>query len=127
MILKKALQEADWEKAISCLTIYLNHSAGQSQPEIDKARALYARVHLQMAEERLQAAQSDSMPLSKGVIKHAISDCETALQQCPDFTPAAQRLVQLLYEKGDKRGAEKQARKLFAIAPDEQVLPFCVM
>ena len=122
VILKKALQEADWEKAVSCLTIYLNHSSGQSQPEIDKARALYARVHLQMAEERLQAAQTDNMPLSKAVIKQAVSDCETALHQCPDFTPAAQRLVQLLCEKGDKRGAEKHARKLFAIAPDEASL-----
>ena len=118
VILKQALHEGEWHKAIDCLKIYLNHSGGHSAAEIARARALYAKLHLQIAEERIAADTTENHALSKPVIKETITLCETALSHCPDFTPAGQRLVALLVTKGDKRAAEKQAAKLFSLRPD---------
>ena len=100
IILRKALQERDWEKAMECLKLYLNQSGGQSEAEITRAEDLYARLSLQMAYD------TDDQ-------KQAILLCEQALKLRGDFVPAAERLVLLLVEKGDKRGAQKQAASAF--------------
>lgn len=111
-ILRKALQDRHWGKAVSCLKVYLNQSGGQSEKEINQAGDLYARLSLQMAQEAYEADDK----------KQAISLCEQALTQRPDFVPAAHLLVTLLQEKGDKRGAQKQALKAFLSQPNQMSL-----
>lgn len=117
VILKEALHNMDWAKAVECLKVYLNHSGGQSAQEVERSRLLYASLSLQMAEEVIEAAGGEDKPLPKGVMQEAIALCEQALGEVADFSPASACLVGLLSEKGDRRGAEKQASKAFSLTP----------
>ena len=129
VILRDALDKKQWETARDCLSVYLNHSGGQSEAEVKKAYHLHACLLLQMAEEATAAGgdngQSEALraaQLSKKALKTAISYCEQALQDCPDFTPASEKLVSLLRLTGDKKAAQKQAVTAFTLRPHKMSL-----
>lgn len=107
VILQKALSDRHWHKALDCLKVYLNHSGGQSDGEIEKAGDMHARLCLQIAQEAGD----------KGDITKAISYSEQAIAERPDFAPAAHFLILTLLEKGEKRQAQKQALKSFLACP----------
>lgn len=107
LILKQALLDEKWQKATDCLKVYMNSSGGQSDSEIAKAKALYARLLTKQAEEAL----------AEGAGKTAQSLLEDALNEAPDFTPALYQLAHYLHQKGDKRGAKKIADKGFIKSP----------
>lgn len=111
MILKQALQDKQWRKAIDCLKIYMNHSGGQSQNEIDKAKNLYAQLVTHRAKAE---AETD--------VKQARALCEDALREAPDFIPAHAQLVALYREKNDKRAAMRAADKAFTLMPQKDSL-----
>ena len=108
MILRQALQDSQWGKAIDCLKIYMNHSGGQSQIEIEKAKNLYAQLVTYKARE---IAHTDE--------KQARSLCEDALREAPFFIPAHQLLVSLYQQKSDRRSAMRAADKAFTISPQK--------
>ena len=107
LILRKALEDEHWAKAIDCLKIYLNHAQSHKADEIQKAGDLYARLSLQRA---YQAYEADE-------ISGAINLAEQALSERANFIPASEALVLWLSEKGDKRAAIKRAQKTFMAAP----------
>ena len=111
LILKQALQDQQWSKAVECLKIYMNHSGGQSNTEIDKANNLYAQLVTQKA---ITEAETDP--------KQARSLCEEALQQAPYFIPAHQQLVALYRQKNDRRAAMRAADKAFSMSPQTDTL-----
>ena len=121
VILRKALQGRQWGKALDCLKVYLNQSGGQSASEVAKARALYARLSLQMAEEVLAPQMSDDQKGSDYQKapdnQKAIALCEQALSEDPHFVPATALLVRLLLEKNDKKAAVKKATAWFTATP----------
>ena len=114
VILRKALEMRKWDKANDCLKVYLNHSGGQSASEVTKARALYARLSLQMAEEQLAQEVPDR--------QKALALCEQALSEAPDFVPATSLLVRLLMEKNDKKAAIRKAKACFLATPNHASL-----
>lgn len=114
VILRKALGMRQWGKALDCLKVYLNHSGGQSASEVAKAKALYARLSLQMAEEVL----AQEVPNRQ----KAQALCEQALSEAPDFVPATSLLVRLLMEKTDKKAAMKIAKACFLATPHDDSL-----
>ena len=111
MILKQALQDKQWRKAIDCLKIYMNHSGGQSQSEIDKAKNLFAQLitHKAIAEAETDAKQARAL-------------CEEALTEAPDFIPAHTQLVAHYRQKNDRRAAMRVADKAFTISPQKDSL-----
>ena len=119
VILRKALEMRRWDKALDCLKVYLNHSGGQSVSEVTKARALYARLSLQMAEEVLaQEVMAQEVPNRQ----KAKMLCEQALSQTPDFVPATALLVRLLMDNNDKKAAMKRASACFIASPHHDSL-----
>lgn len=117
LILRKALEDRDWAKAIECLTVYLNHSGGQSPSEVNKAKALYARLSLQRAMQIVEQHKDDSDGGARAALKQAMSFCEDALAQTPDFAPASAYFVELALQIGNKKLAQKQAKSCFLKAP----------
>ena len=111
MILKQALQDKQWSKAVDCLKVYLNQSGGQSNNEIEKAKNLYAQLVTEMANKQ---AETD--------VKQARSLCEDALREAPAFFPAHRQLVLLNLQKQDRRAAMRGADKAFVIAPHKDSL-----
>ena len=111
MILKQALQDKQWRKAIDCLKVYMNHSGGQSQIEIEKAKNLYAQLvtHRATAEAEIEAKQGRAL-------------CEEALREAADFIPAYAQLVVFYQQKNDKRAAMRTADKAFTISPQKDSL-----
>ena len=108
MILRQALQDGQWSKAIDCLKIYMNQSGGQSQIEIEKAKNLYAQLVTHKADGLVQTDQ-----------KQARSLCEDALREAPFFIPAHQLLVSLYQQKSDRRSAMRAADKAFMASPQK--------
>ena len=122
VILKKALADRHWETAKDCLKVYLNHSGGQSDQEVRRARAVYAKLCVQQAQELVEDTDNQAQIMDNAVHQPAIAYCEDALRHCPDFVPAFVLLVNLLRQKGDKRAAAKVAAKAFGLAPHEDSL-----
>ena len=108
MILRQALQDGQWSKAIDCLKIYMNQSGGQSQIEIEKAKNLYAQLVTHKADGLVQTDQ-----------KQARSLCEDALREAPFFIPAHQLLVRLYQQTSDRRAAMRAADKAFMASPQK--------
>lgn len=107
LILRKALEDSQWSKAIDCLKVYLNQSGGQSELEVAKARDLFVRLSLKLAE----------ISYENDDLKQAINSLNEALSERADFIPAGTFLVKILLEKGDKKAAKKTALKVFLRAP----------
>ena len=111
MILKQALQDEQWNRAIDCLKIYMNHSGGQSMSEIEKAKNLYAQLVTHKAKTE---AETDA--------KQVRSLCEDALREVPEFIPAHAHLIALHSQKHDRRTAMRAADKAFTISPQKDTL-----
>ena len=122
VILKKALGDRHWQTAKDCLKVYLTHSGGQSEKEVQRARSVYAKLSVQQAQELVDEAETQGQSADASALGPAISYCEDALHHCPDFVPASRLLVHLLLQKGDKRAATKMATKAFQLAPHEDSL-----
>ena len=78
LILRKALEDSQWSKAIDCLKVYLNQSGGQSELEVAKARDLFVRLSLKLAE----------ISYENDDLKQAINSLNEALSERADFIPA---------------------------------------
>lgn len=122
LILRKALEDRQWGKALDCLKVYLNQSGGHTTQEVQKAKALHARLSHQMAQEILSPPTDEGAAPDKGAVKAAILLCEQALAEAPDFVPASALLVRLLAEKGDQKAAVKRATTAFLATPHKDTL-----